>query len=102
MRYPYHNRIKQRIKAGELIGYEFVDDYPGIGEALVLKFITEPFIRPIRPHKYITYIDVLRLWEKGAFNKVEEADLERLKQLLNINFVGESQIELTYESPSKS
>ena len=68
MRYPYHNRIKQRIKSGELLGYEFTNNYPGIGEALVLKFSTEPFIRPIRPHRYISYIDILRLWEKGAFN----------------------------------
>lgn len=32
--FPYHNRIKQRIKAGELVDYEFVNDYPRIGEAL--------------------------------------------------------------------
>lgn len=23
--YPYHNKIKQRIKAGELVGYRFRD-----------------------------------------------------------------------------
>ncbi len=33
--YPYHNRLKQRIRAGELAGYEFVAHYPRIGEALV-------------------------------------------------------------------
>ena len=32
--YPYHNRIKQRIRAGELIGYEFREDHPGIGGGL--------------------------------------------------------------------
>lgn len=71
MRYPYHNRIKQRIKAGELIGYEFVNDYPGIGEALVLKFHTEPFMRPIRPHKYVEYVDLLVYWQRGEFNNAE-------------------------------
>lgn len=50
--YPYHNRIKQRIRNGELIGYYFTDNYQKIGEALVLVFNTEPFIRPIRPRKY--------------------------------------------------
>lgn len=98
MRYPYHNRIKQRIKAGELIGYEFVEDYPGIGEALVLKFNTEPFIRPVRPHKRHEYVDVLAAWGKAN----ERNDLERLRWLLNINYKEENQIELTYAEPSKS
>ncbi len=26
--YPYHNRIKQRIRSGELIGYYWDDNYP--------------------------------------------------------------------------
>lgn len=30
--YPYHNTIKKRIKNGELIGYQFVDNYKNIGE----------------------------------------------------------------------
>lgn len=25
--YPYHNTIKKRIRNGELIGYQFVDNY---------------------------------------------------------------------------
>ena len=25
--YPYHNTIKKRIKNGELIGYEFLENY---------------------------------------------------------------------------
>ena len=52
--YSYHNRIRQRINNGELIGYHFADDYPNIGEALVLEFSTFPPVRPIRPH----------MWEK--------------------------------------
>jgi len=55
MRYPYHNRIKQRIANGELVGYEYVTDYPRIGECLVLRFSTYPPLRPIRPHRYAEY-----------------------------------------------
>lgn len=65
--YPYHNRIKQRIKNGELVGYRLTDHYPGIGEALVLEFNTFPFVRPIRPHKYHEYVDVL-----ADFNRRDE------------------------------
>ena len=63
--YPYHNRIKQRIKNWELIGYEFVEDYPNIGECLVLKFNTVPALRPIRPNRYVDYVDILAEWNKG-------------------------------------
>ncbi len=58
--YPYHNRIKQRIKNGELIGYRYVENYPNIGECLVLEFNTPPFTRPIRPHKYHEYVHLLK------------------------------------------
>ncbi len=58
--YPYHNKIKQRIKNGELIGYRFVDNYKNIGECLILEFKTPPFIRPIRPHKYYEYEELLK------------------------------------------
>lgn len=57
--YPYHNKIKQRIRAGELVDHYFTDNYPGIGEALVLVFNTAPFKRPIRPHRYVEYVDIL-------------------------------------------
>ena len=57
--YPYHNKIKQRIKNGELIGYTFVTDYPNIGECLVLEFSTPPFVRPIRPPKYHEYDELV-------------------------------------------
>lgn len=63
--YPYHGRIKQRIRNGELISYEFVENYPKIGECLVLKFGTYPPFRPIRPHKYVDYVDVLAEWNKA-------------------------------------
>ena len=57
--YSYHNRIKQRIRNGELIGYEFSKNYPKIGECLVLKFDTIPALRPIRPHKVPEYMKIL-------------------------------------------
>ena len=54
--YSYHNRVKQRIKNGELIGYEFVDSYRNIGECLLLYFNTIPPVRPVRPYRYNEYI----------------------------------------------
>lgn len=60
--YPYHNRIKQRIRSGELGDHYFTDNYPGIGEALVLVFNTVPFFRPIRPHMWSEYVDILADW----------------------------------------
>ena len=53
--YSYHNRIKQRIKNGELIGIE-----EGYGEfAVVLLFSTSPYRRPIRPHAMWRYEEIL-------------------------------------------
>lgn len=66
--YPYHNKIKQRIENGELIGYRFVEDYPNIGECLLLEFNSPPFVRPIRPHKYSEYVDILADWNRGNKN----------------------------------
>ena len=63
--YPYHNTIKKRIKNGELIGYQFVDNYKNIGECLLLIFSTPPFERPIRPHKYHEYVDILVGWKRN-------------------------------------
>ena len=57
--YGYHQKIKQRIRSGELVDHYFTDNYPGIGEALVLVFRTAPFLRPIRPHRYFDYVDIL-------------------------------------------
>lgn len=62
--YPYHNTIKKRIKNGELIDYQFVDNYKNIGECLLLTFSTPPFERPIRPHKYHEYVDILEEWKR--------------------------------------
>ena len=71
--YPYHNKIKQRIKNSELVGYEFVKDYGKIGECLLLKFETYPQVRPIRPYRYGDYVDILVEWKmenKGSEQNV--------------------------------
>jgi hypothetical protein len=53
--YPYHNKIKQRIGNGELIRYEYVERYKNIRPCLLLYFSTEPFIKPIREHRFAEY-----------------------------------------------
>ena len=58
--YPYHNKIKQRIKNNELTGYEYVIEYNGISPCLLLYFSTEPKIRPIRKHRFEEYEDFFR------------------------------------------
>ena len=57
--YSYHNRIRQRIRTGELVGAYYASDYPRIGRCLVLAFSTYPYLRPVRPHAYARYADVL-------------------------------------------
>lgn len=55
--YPYHNRIKQRINNGELVGV-----LPSEKEefAFVLVFSTFPYHRPIRHHAVWKYEDILK------------------------------------------
>ena len=65
--YPCHNHTKQRIRNGELIGYELRSDYPGSGECLVQTIDTMPALCPIRLHRYGEYADVIaELNAKGA------------------------------------
>lgn len=59
--YPYHNKIKQRIKNGELVLFEFLEKYKNISPCLVLYFKTEPFIRPIREHRFSEYRLLLKI-----------------------------------------
>lgn len=58
--YPYHNKIKQRIKNRELIDYEYVDRYKNISPCLLLYFSTEPKIKPIREHRFEEYEKILK------------------------------------------
>jgi hypothetical protein len=57
--YPYHNKIKNRIKNNELISYEFVDTYNKISPCLLLRFSTKPEVRPIREHRFNEYLNIL-------------------------------------------
>ena len=57
--YPYHNKIKQRIKDNELVAYEYVANYKSISPCLLLYFSTDPKIRPIREHRFKEYEDFL-------------------------------------------
>ena len=68
--YPYHNKIKQRIHNGELVGFEFVEDWPKIGSCLLLRFNTLPDMRPIRPHRYDEYMPILTAWAHKRFGAV--------------------------------
>lgn len=61
--YPYHNKIKQRIKNGELVHFELVEKYKTIQPCLVLYFSTEPFIKPIREHRFDEYKEILGVSE---------------------------------------
>lgn len=63
--YPYHNKVKQRIKNGEMVGYSFAESYKNIGECLLLFFNTSPQVRPIRPHKYFEYVDIIVDWKRS-------------------------------------
>lgn len=57
--YPYHNKIKQRIKNGELVRYEYIEHYKDIAPCLLLHFFTEPYTRPIREHRFEEYEKLL-------------------------------------------
>ena len=57
--YPYHNKIKQRIKNNELERYEYLDKYKSISPCLLLHFIKEPKIRPIREYRFKEYEAIL-------------------------------------------
>tara|TARA_X000001036_G_C20137927_1_gene586107 strand:+ start:342 stop:527 length:186 start_codon:yes stop_codon:yes gene_type:complete len=57
--YPYHNKIKQRIRNQELVRYEYVDRYKDISPCLLLYFTTDPKIRPIREHRFLEYEKLL-------------------------------------------
>ncbi len=61
--FPYHNKIKQRIKNGELTNFEFVEKYKNISPCLLLYFSTEPFIKPVREHRFEEYRLLLNIEE---------------------------------------
>ena len=62
--YPYHNKIKQRIKNNELIKYEYINRYKNISPCLLLHFNTDPKVRPIRKHRFLEYEKVFEKLKK--------------------------------------
>jgi hypothetical protein len=62
--YPYHNKIKQRIKNNELVRYEYLKGYKGISPCLLLYFETEPRTRPIREHRFKEYEELFKVMQK--------------------------------------
>ena len=57
--YPYHAKIKQRIANGELVSFEYVDEYNKIKPCLLLYFKTYPYVKPIREHRFEEYKQIL-------------------------------------------
>ena len=57
--YPYHAILKQRIQNGELVDVQDCNNYKKVGQCKLLIFSTEPFVRPIRQHRYNEYSDIL-------------------------------------------
>jgi len=53
--YPYHNRIKQRIKNGELVGILENYNHPRIGLCTLFVFSTPPYTRPVRAQSLNKY-----------------------------------------------
>ncbi|MAJ90438.1 MAG: hypothetical protein CMD08_04090 [Flavobacteriales bacterium] len=62
--YPYHNKIKQRIRNREMIKYKYVNQYKKISPCLLLYFNTELKIRPIRQHKFQEYEKLLSTFQE--------------------------------------
>lgn len=58
--YGYHQKIKQRIRNGELVDCYIDQNYPKIGTALVLAFGRAPFKRPIWTYRWGEYLPMLR------------------------------------------
>ena len=58
--YPYHNKIKHRIKNKEMVSYEYVERYKNISPYLLIHFETEPVVRPIREHRFEEYEEFLK------------------------------------------
>ncbi|WP_297693261.1 nuclear transport factor 2 family protein [uncultured Eudoraea sp.] len=75
--YPYHNKIKQRIKNNELLRYEYVEKYKSISPCLLLYFETEPKIRPIAFALVILLITSFY----GCKNEQPDQDEQMIRQL---------------------
>ena len=54
MYYNYHGIIKQKIKNGELLKVEFVDEYKKIKNVMLLYF-KDGSVKPIRDYRWLEY-----------------------------------------------
>ena len=54
MYYNYHGIIKQKIKNGELLKVEFVDEYKKIKNVMLLYF-KDGSVKPIREYRWLEY-----------------------------------------------
>lgn len=61
--FNYHAKVKRLILQGELLGYEFLDEYNGISPALVLYFKHSPPM-PIRSYRWEEYVPLLEMLNK--------------------------------------
>lgn len=62
--FNYHAIVKKRILQGDLVGYEFMEEYNGISPALVLYFKHSPPM-PIRDYRWEEYIPLLEKLNKN-------------------------------------
>ncbi|OCG57852.1 MULTISPECIES: thermostable hemolysin delta-VPH [unclassified Gilliamella] len=56
--FNYHAKAKKLIKNGDLVRYEFVDDWNGIKPALVL-YLKNANPMPIREYRWDEYLPLL-------------------------------------------
>ncbi len=63
MYFNYHARAKNLINSGELVSYEFVENYNKISPALVLYFKNHAPM-PVREYRWAEYEEILAKWEK--------------------------------------
>lgn len=56
--YNYHAKIKQKIKDGELVRFEFVDNYKNYSPCLVLYF-SDGKVYPIKEYMFDEYLKLL-------------------------------------------
>ena len=56
--FNYHAKVKNLIKQGQLVSYEFVDEYNKISPALLLRF-KDGSVYPIREHRFEEYLLLL-------------------------------------------
>ena len=58
--FSYHSKLQAKIKRGELIYFEFVDEYHGISPALVLYFC-DGSVFPVRDYMFDDYVKLMQI-----------------------------------------